>query len=95
MFRGSTNGSSSSDDEIHSGVRGDHGYVTQTELVGMRHFLRDNLGRYERRLQTQENNFNDRMHAQEANMERMTETINNLVRQRASSRSSRTRSTSR
>ena len=61
----------------------------------MRHFLRDNLGRYERRLQAQENNFNDRMHAQEANMERLTEALNNLVRQRASSRSSRTRSTSR
>ena len=47
----------------------------------MRHFLRDNLGRYERRLQNQENTFNDRMHAQEANMERLTEAINNLVRQ--------------
>ena len=79
MFRGSTNGSSSSDDEIHGGVRGDYGYVTQSELVGMRQFLRDNLGRYERRLQNQENTFNDRMHAQEANMERMTEAINNLV----------------
>ena len=90
MFRGSTNGSSSSDEEIHGGVRGDHGYVTQSELVGMRHFLRDNLGRYERRLQNQENTFNDRMHAQEANMERLTEAINNLVRQRASSHSSRT-----
>ena len=95
MFRGSTNGSSSSDEEIHGGVRGDHGYVTQSELVGMRHFLRDNLGRYERRLQNQENTFNDRMHAQEANMERLTEAINNLVRQRASSHSSRTRSSSR
>ena len=68
MFRGSTNGSSSSDDEIHGGVHGDHGYVTQTEFVGLRHFLRDNLGRYERRLQAQENNFNERMHAQEASM---------------------------
>jgi hypothetical protein len=54
MFRGSTNGSSSSDDEIHGGVRGDHGYVTQTEFVGLRHLLRDGLGRYERRLQAQE-----------------------------------------
>ena len=63
MFRGSTNGSSSSDEEIHGGVRGDHGYVTQSELVVMRHFFRDNLGRYERRLQNQENTFNDRMHA--------------------------------
>lgn len=51
MFRGSINGSSNSEEEIHGGVRGDHGYVTQSELVGMRHFLRDNLGRFERRLQ--------------------------------------------
>ena len=80
MFRGSTNGSSSSDNEIHGGVRGDHGYV-QTEFVGLRHLFRDGLGRYERRLQAQENNFNERMHAQEANMERMTEALNNLMRQ--------------
>ena len=61
MFRGSTNGSSSSDEEIHGGVRGDHGYVTQTEFVGLRHLVRDGLGRYERRLQAQENNFNERV----------------------------------
>ena len=91
MFRGSTNGSSSSDEENHGGVRGDHGYVTQSEFVGLRHLVRDGLGRYERRLQTHDANFN----AINANMERMTKALNNLVRQRASSRSSRTRSTSR
>ena len=91
MFRGSTNGSSSSDEEIHGGVRGDHGYVTQSEFVGLRHLVRDGLGRYERRLQTHDANFNQI----NANMERMTEAINNRARQRAPSRSSRTRSTSR
>ena len=58
MFRGSTNGSSNSDEEIHGGVRGDHGYVTQSEFVGLRHLVRDGLGRYERRLQTHDANFN-------------------------------------
>ena len=33
MFRGSTTGSPSSDDELH-------GYVTQTEFVGLRHLVR-------------------------------------------------------
>ena len=91
MFRGSTNGSSSSDEEVHGGVRGDHGYVAQSEFVGLRHLVRDGLGRYERRLQTHDANFNEIS----ANMERMTEAINNLARQRAPSRLSRTRSTSR
>ena len=50
MFRGSTNGSSSSDDEIHGGL---HGYVTHNEFVGLRHLVHDGLGRYERRLQAQ------------------------------------------
>ena len=77
IFRGSTNGSSSSDEEIHGGVRGDHGYVTQSEFVGLRHLVRDGLGRYERRLQTHDANFNEI----NANMERMTEAINNLARQ--------------
>ena len=61
----------------------------------MRHFLRGNIDRFERRLQNQDNNFNERMSANEATMERLTEAINNLARQRAPSRSSRTRSTSR
>ncbi|WP_220091830.1 hypothetical protein, partial [Aerococcus mictus] len=68
MFRGSTNRRSSSDEEIHGGVRGDHGYVTQSELVGVRRFLRGNIERFEHRLQNQDITFNDRMSANEATM---------------------------
>ena len=35
MFRGSTNGSSSSDDDINGGIQGDNGYVTHNEFVGL------------------------------------------------------------
>ena len=83
MFRRSTTGSSSSDDDIHGGIQSAIGYVTHGEFVDLRHLVRDGLGRYERRLQAQEANFNDRMHAQEANlneqMARVTEALNNLV----------------
>ena len=98
MFRGSTNGSSSSEDDHHGAVHGDTGYVTHNEFVGLRHLVRDGLGRYERRLQAQEANFNERILAQEENlnekMARVRDALNNLAQRRSSS-SSRTRSDSR
>ena len=86
MFRGSTNGSSSSDDDIHGGIQGDNGYVSHGEFVGLRHLVRDGLGRYERHLQAQETNFNGRMQTQgetlvnlNEQMARMNDALHNLA----------------
>ena len=46
MFRGSTNGSSSLEDDIRGGIQSAIGYVTHNEFVGLRHLVRDGLGRY-------------------------------------------------